>query len=664
MQWQLSTDGGATFTDILGATATSYTTPTLTSADDGNQYVAIFTNTVVSTPTSVATITVTYGPTVTTDPASQHVAAGDTAGFSAAASGNPAPSVQWQVSTDGGTTFTDVAGATATSYTTPTLTSADDGNQYQAVFTNDTDSATSAAATLTVDYPPAITTSPTTQTVAAGNSVTLTAAASGEPAPTVQWQLSTDGGTTFTDILNATSSSYTTPAMTVADDGNQYLAIFTNGGGTASTAAATITVTDPPTVTTDPVSQTVAVGDTATFTAAASGTPAPTVQWQLSTDGGAGFANIGAATSTSYTTPTLTAADDGNQYRAVFTNSSDDAASAAATLTVDHAPVIGTQPSDAGANAGGTVTFTASASGTPDPTVQWRQSLDGGTTFVPILGATSASYTTPVLIAQDDGTVYDAVFTNGSGSVTTDPATLTVGDAATITTQPADQTRPRGGTATFTADATASPTPTVQWLKSSDGGTTFVAIPGATAASYTTAPLIGADDATQYKARFTNGVGDTDTDAATLTVPDPSITARDSDANDLGTDPTLAVGARITLRLSYFVPDSTYSMTLHSTPVALGSVTTDPDGAATYQVTVPAGLEAGRHTIVVSNAGGTAVMTYAFTIAAAPIAPAAAGTAGSLADTGVNTAGLIVLAGLLMLIGVELTRRFGRRTAR
>ncbi len=104
------------------------------------------------------------------------MAAGDTATFSAAASGNPAPSVQWQLSTDGGGSFTDISGATATSYTTPTLTSADDGNQYRAVFTNDTDSATSAPATLTVDYAPVITTSPTTQTVAAGSPVTLTAA--------------------------------------------------------------------------------------------------------------------------------------------------------------------------------------------------------------------------------------------------------------------------------------------------------------------------------------------------------------------------------------------------------------------------------------------------------------------------------------------------------
>jgi glycine rich protein/fibronectin type III domain protein/Ig-like domain-containing protein/immunoglobulin I-set domain protein len=664
VQWQLSTDGGGSFADILNATSTSYTSPTLTAADDGNQYQAIFTNSVDSTATAAATVTITYAPTVTTDPASQTAAVGDTATFTAAASGNPAPSVQWQLSTDGGDSFADISGETATSFSTPMLTAADNGNQYRAVFTNDTDTAVSAAATLTVEYGPIITTSPTTQTVAAGSTVTLTAAASGQPAPSVQWQLSTDGGASFADIASGTSTSYTSPTLTPADDGNQYQAVFTNSIDAATTSAATITVTDPATVLTDPVSQTAAVGDTATFTASATGNPAPSVQWQLSTDGGASFADISGATATTYTTPTLTASDDGTEYEAVFTNSTNTATTAVATLTVDYAPVVGTQPSDGGANAGGTVTFSATASGTPNPTVQWQLSLNGGTTFAPISGATSTSYTTPILAAQDDGNVYNAVFTNGSGSATTDAATLTVGYAATITTQPVDQTRPGGGTATFTADAVAKPAATVQWLKSTDGGTTFVAIAGATTITYTTAALTAADDATQYEARFSNGVGVTDTDAATLTVPDPSITARDSDAHLLGAHPTLAAGARITLRLSYFRPDSKYALTLHSTPVALGSVTTDADGSATRLVTVPAGLAAGEHTVVVSNSAGTAVLSYAFTIAAAPSGPASTGSAGSLANTGADVSSLIVLAALLLLIGVELTLGCRRRTVR
>ena len=89
-----------------------------------------------------------------------------------------------------------------------------------------------------------------------------------------------------------------------------------------------------PTVTLDPANATVIEGNTATFTSAASGSPTPTVQWQLSTDGGSSWADISGATSGSYTTPTLLLSDDQNQYRAVWTNSQGTATSNAATLTV------------------------------------------------------------------------------------------------------------------------------------------------------------------------------------------------------------------------------------------------------------------------------------------------------------------------------------------
>jgi len=101
-----------------------------------------------------------------------------------------------------------------------------------------------------------------------------------------------------------------------------------------------------PGVTSEPVDRAVPAGQQVTFTAVASGGPAPTVQWQVSTDGGTTFSNIAGATSTTLTF-TPTAAESGDQYRAVFTNSSGSATSAAATLTVNPAMplfIIGEQP--------------------------------------------------------------------------------------------------------------------------------------------------------------------------------------------------------------------------------------------------------------------------------------------------------------------------------
>jgi hypothetical protein len=88
-------------------------------------------------------------PKVTSHPSNVTVAAGGAASFTAAASGTPTPTVQWQASTNSGLAWTDVSGARSTSYSV-TPTTADNGTRYRAVFTNPSGTATSNAATLTV----------------------------------------------------------------------------------------------------------------------------------------------------------------------------------------------------------------------------------------------------------------------------------------------------------------------------------------------------------------------------------------------------------------------------------------------------------------------------------------------------------------------------------
>jgi len=179
-------------------------------------------------------------PAITQQPGNQTVNAGSSATFTAAASGTPAPTVQWQVSTNGGA-FANVAGATSTTLTLTGTTASQNGNKYQAVFTNSAGSATTTAATLTVNVAPAITQQPANQAVNAGSTATFTAAASGTPAPTVQWQVSTNGGA-FANVAGATSTTLMLTGTTVAQSGNQYQAVFTNSAGNATTAAATLTV--------------------------------------------------------------------------------------------------------------------------------------------------------------------------------------------------------------------------------------------------------------------------------------------------------------------------------------------------------------------------------------------------------------------------------------
>lgn len=92
------------------------------------------------------------------------------------------------------------------------------------------------------------------------------------------------------------------------------------------------------------------------------------------------------------------------------------------TLTVN-APAITSHPADQDVVAGNTASFSASVSGTA--TVQWQVSADAGASWSNIDGATSTSYSLTTAVTQS-GTQYRAVFDNGTCTTATDAATLTV----------------------------------------------------------------------------------------------------------------------------------------------------------------------------------------------------------------------------------------------
>ena len=281
-------------------------------------------------------------------------------------------------------------------------------------------------------------------------------------------------------------------------------------------------------VTTQPADLAVIAGATASFSAAASGTPSPSVQWQSSLDGSL-WTNIPGATYTDYTF-TAQLGDNAILYRAVFSNSAGTVTTNAARLTVTPAasvPVITTHPADLSVTAGATALFSADASGYPAPSIQWQSSPDGSS-WTDVVGAASTSYS---FVAQlsDNAKQYRAVFSNSAGSATTKPALLIVAAPDTppvILTHPVDQTVVAGDIATFSASASGIPTPTVQWQMSSDGSF-WTDIMGATSPSYSFTAQLNADSS-QFRAVFSNVAGSVLTDTAVLTVNSGKYSSRDS----------------------------------------------------------------------------------------------------------------------------------------
>ena len=346
VQWQVSTNGGSTFANISGATSRALTLTSVTTTQNGNQYRAVFTNSLGTATSTAATLTVNTVPVVTTNPVSQTVTAGQTATFTAAASGNPTPTVQWQVGIigiNGGTSFFDT-GVTSVTYSTRPRTY-QSGWKFRAVFTNAVGSATTTAATLTVNKADTATTvSSSLNPSVFGQSVTFTASITTALSLTSPVTFTVDGAAGSPVALSGSGTTATFTTSALAPGAHTVVAAYggdaNNAASTSSTLTQMVTAATAPAVTTNPGSQTVTAGQTGTFTAAASGEPTPTVQWQVSTNGGSTFANISGATSTALTLTSVTTTQNGNQYRAVFTNSLGTATSTAATLTVNAASVV------------------------------------------------------------------------------------------------------------------------------------------------------------------------------------------------------------------------------------------------------------------------------------------------------------------------------------
>jgi hypothetical protein len=180
---------------------------------------------------------------------------------------------------------------------------------------------------------PSITAQPTAETVPTGQSATFNVSAAGTSPLTYQWQKN------GTNISNANAAGYTTPATTSADNGAMFDVIVSNSAGTVTSQQASLTVSASsapgpsasPAITTQPANQAVAAGQTATFSVVATGSSPLTYQWLLN-----GTAISGAASS-SYTTPATTNANSGEEFRVTVSNSTENATSNIATLTINAA---------------------------------------------------------------------------------------------------------------------------------------------------------------------------------------------------------------------------------------------------------------------------------------------------------------------------------------
>ena len=460
-QWQLSTDNGSTWANLIegapysGTTSSVLTITGATTDLSGFSHRCIATNVVGTATTNVVTLTVNpvIAPSFTTQPLSQTVVPGGSGTFTVVVAGSPS-SLQWHESTDNGSTWLVLpnggffSGVTSAALTITGTLPVFNNYLFRCVATNAAGSAISASATLKVNAPPAFTTQPANQTALTIGFAGFIAVANGSPTPAYQWQLKKINTTTWTNVVNggvysgATDSDLAITAPPTTLNGYQYRCVATNSFGSAISAAATLTVnpTVVPFFTTQPSNQTIVAGQNASFTAIASGTPAPSYNWEVRTSSNSPWTNVVFSSlpvysGTSTDTLTITAPPvsfNGYQYRCVATSFAGTTYSTGRTLTIVAPPVFTTQPNSQIVTAGLSVSFTVTVSGTPTPTYQWQLSANGGGTWgniangAPYSGAKTATLNVTNPASGLNSFQYRCVATNTAGTATSTVATLTV----------------------------------------------------------------------------------------------------------------------------------------------------------------------------------------------------------------------------------------------
>ncbi len=231
--------------------------------------------------------------------------------------------------------------------------------------------------------------------------------------------------------------------LQVASDGSLYY--LARGDG--SVRRVRYTASQAPSISQNPASKTVSVGQSATFTVQASGTAPLSYQWQRN------GVNIGGATSASYTLSNAQLSDSGAKFRAVVTNSFGTATSTQATLTVTSnqpptgsitAPVAGTLY-----NAGDTINYAGTGTDPEDGTLPasaftWRVDFHHDTHVHPFkrptTGAKSGSFTIPT-VGETSANVFYRI-------------TLTVKDSEGLAHTSTRDVRPRKVTLTLVSNPT------------------------------------------------------------------------------------------------------------------------------------------------------------------------------------------------------------------
>ncbi|MEQ8703848.1 MAG: PKD-like domain-containing protein, partial [Phaeodactylibacter sp.] len=444
-QWQQAdTDCNGTWTDVVGETGATYTTPALAAVTGSYFYRVIISDDGPCTDftSNCITVTAVEDPSVTVDPVNDNICVGGTAQFSVTATGGtPILTYQWQY--DNGGTWENVTngsptGASYTGTTTTNLAVSTDGTtavgtyDYRVLVNAsglDCDQAISAIAMMEVFADPTISVQPMGDEICPGETYNLgvTAAGTAPGALAYQWEYNnggtwenvsngTPGGVTYTgattDALDVITTNATTP-------GNyEYRAVITQAESGCETISdeVTVQVNPIPEITSD-ASDLICDGDNVNYTIT-SDVAMTTYEWS-------GSVTSGLVTGVSTTTQTTSSIND------VLDNTGSTEAVVTYTITP-----TGPGPTNC---VGAPFDFVVTVEPTPEVNANSTAVIcDGGDTDIVlddngVVGsvATTYTWTAAVTTAPDGGALTG--FSDGSGASITQTLTNTGTNQGVVT---------------------------------------------------------------------------------------------------------------------------------------------------------------------------------------------------------------------------------------
>ncbi len=459
---------------ISGATTSSYSISSVVTGDAGSYTCRVYASSIDSVVSSVAVVTVNTLPNISQDPVGASRCLGANMIFSGVASGTGI-GYQWQKLV--GSSWTDISGATATSYTIASLAAAD-FTSYRFIASGAcAPPDTSASATLTQLNATVITTQPTAtpSSVCLGANFTLSV---GAQASNIGYQWRRNGnaisGATASSlsITNAQSTDFATYSVVISGD----CGVVTSQNVIVSQIAPTVISAQPSSTTPQ-----VCLGQPFTITVGAS---AANISYQWRKTGVA----IASATNSSYSVAAATASDFAS-YDVIVNGTCGSVTSHSITIVQIPATVIGTEPTASTTICqGAPFNISVGASGA-NLSYQWQKL--NGSTWTPVPGASTSAFNIGAVVVADAGS-YRVVVSGTCGVVNSATAVLVVNTPIVINSHPSfsPASACTGEASVLSMTASGSIT-SYQWQKFD--GSVWQNVSGATNSTLNFASLVIAD---------------------------------------------------------------------------------------------------------------------------------------------------------------------------